>query len=341
MTCYFKDQKVTFPFLGKYLKRMNKNIILQFVKLTRIVSLLKITFFLLLAVEVFISLIFITYFPTSLIIAISIGIFLLTIFAYFVSLFYFQTKKPEQINELRERFIRSCRQVISVPKGSSEHHLSVADGLLKLSIHFNGLEYNYFPVKFFSKFFSYLSLFFHREDIFKMREELIFLAVEEHIKQIKNTPTDLEVHVSLANAYVSLAKLYLNAKKKNFSKSFLKKMKNSFQKKFEMATKHCIEEFIILKSFAPNDPWILAQLAQNYRILGKLEEAILEYEALLELSQDQEIMFRLGKTYFESGKNAQGLQIYEELKKLGYKKARELLFFYSTSKALEDIEQNI
>lgn len=340
MSCYFKSQKMTFSLLNKYLQRMNKNIILQFVKLTRAVSLLKITFAFLISMEIFISLIFVAYFPTSLIIAICIAIFLLTIFAYFVSLFYFQTKKPEQIVELRERFINSCRQVISVPKGSSEHHLSVADGLLKLSSCFNGLEYNYFLVKFFNKFFSHLSLFFHREDVFKMQEGLIFLAIEEHIKQIKNTPTDLEVHVSLANTYVSLAKFYLNAKK-SFSKNFLRKMKSSLQKKFEIATKYSIEEFIILKSFAPNDPWILAQLAQNYRTLGMLEESILEYEALLELSHDQEIMFRLGRSYFESGKNSQGLQIYEELKKLGYKKARELLFFYSTANGLEEIEQNI
>ena len=105
-----------------------------------------------------------------------------------------------------------------------------------------------------------------------MQESLLLLSIEEHVFQIKNFPTDLEVHVSLANLYVSLANLYSDYQKRSFPKSFLKKMNKTLTQKFEIATKHAIEEFIIIKSFAPNDPWALSQLAKNYNLLCMLEE---------------------------------------------------------------------
>jgi len=237
-------------------------------------------------------------------------------------------KKPKQLIDLKNSFISSFKKTISTPQGSIEHHISIAHALKSLSFHLMGFEFLYFPQrkKLLKSITRQLSYFFHKKDVFKMREDLILSAIKEHLKQIKNTPTDLELHVSLARTYVFLSKLYME----NKNKEFLKKIKEEQEKKYQAAKKHAIEEFIILKSFAPNDPWVISELAKCYNSLNMLEEEAREYENLLELSpEDNEVMFKLGQTYFKMKKNAQGLQVYEELKKMGSKKANELLEYYS------------
>lgn len=329
MSCYF--EKRSKAFLSKYLNRAGTGVVSKFLKLTKTVSILKISFFSLFFAEVMLAWFFISYFPTSFIIAVNLGAIVLTVFLYFSTLFYLQSKKPSQLKELEDRFISQCRQCTTTPKGSAEHHLSVASALLGLSQNLAGIEESYFKGKFFKGFFEKLSLYLHQEDVFKMRERLLFAALEEHIKQIKSTPLDVEVHVSLANSYVILSKLYIDMGDRSSSKRA-----KIYKKRFKVASEKAIEEFMILKSFAPNDPWILAQLANNYHTLGMLEEETLEYEALLEISDDDEVMFRLGKSYFALGRNAQGLQIYDTLVKRGYKRGRELLFSYSATMGLEE-----
>lgn len=320
-----------------------KTTVCQFVKITKNVSLFKFFFFSLFLLEFFLSLFLSLNFPRSSIIAIVLGVIVLSVFTYFVLLFYFEAKKPEQIDDLCSSFISSCRHAIAIPQGTAEHHLSVANALVKLSYYLNGIEFSYFSSEikwdFLKTILEKLSSFLHEEDIFKMQERLLFSAIEEHISQIKNTPIDLELHVSLANGYVALAKLYLDYQTKISFSRFAKKNKSLFSKRFEIASKRAIEEFIILKDFAPNDPWIHAQLAQCYHSLNLFEEEAKEYQIMLDLSpDDNEIKFRLGRIYFNLGRNAEGLQVYDELKKEGYKKAQDLLNFYASTKGIEDLE---
>ena len=279
MSFYFENQQTfstTSNFFRNQVLKSYKNTVFQFKKITKGVSIFKIAFFFLFILEVVSSIYLTLNFSKSSIIAIALGFIVLSIFTYFVLLFYFQAKKPQQINELRQRFIISCRQAISVPAGMAEHHLSVANALVKLSYYLYGIEYSYFSsflnISFLKSFFEKLSCYFHQEDIFRMQELLLLCAIEEHIIQIKNTPTDLEVHVSLANAYVSLSRLYMDIKKKTYPRSFVKKYKKYATQKFEIASKSAIEEFIILKDFAPNDPWVHAQLAQCYHSLELYED---------------------------------------------------------------------
>ena len=346
MSSYFENEQA-FSFNNKFFRNQllknYKNTIFQFIKITKAISHLKLIFLLFFAFEVISSIYLSLYFSKSSVIAIAFGGIVLSIFAYFVVLFYFQTKKPEQIDDLRKRFVVSCRHAIAVPEGIAEHHLSVANALLKLSYYLYGIEYGYFP--FVKKggatklFLEKLSCYMHQEDVFKMQEQLLFYAIDEHICQMKNTPTDLEVHVSLANNYVSLAKLYIEAQKKAVSSRFIKNNFERFKRKFEVASKRAIEEFIILKEFAPNDPWIHAQLAQCYHSLEMYEEEANEHEVMIDLSpNDNEIKFRLGKIYFTLGRNAEGLGIYEDLRKAGYKKAEEILSWYGSTRAIEELE---
>ncbi len=144
-------------------------------------------------------------------------------------------------------------------------------------------------------------------------------AIEEHLKQIRVTPTDLEVHASLATTYVLQSKIY----------RIKGTRKEDLEERFRTSSRLAIEEFQILNHYAPNDPWVHSQLAIGYRDLDMPIEELREVETLLKLCpHDKETLFRLGKLYFCQGMNAKGLQIYEELKQSNFKKAEELIASY-------------
>jgi tetratricopeptide (TPR) repeat protein len=298
-------------------------------------------FFALFAFEILIFGFFFPFFTHSSFTAVILGAFALSLFTYFVIWFYFQTKKPLELNALQERFLESCRQVTPSPQGAAEHHLSIAQSALRLISHLQDLEYTYYQMPSWLKLSSLwarkISHFFHHEDVFLMKEKLLQSAVDEHVEQIKITPTDLEVHASLANVYVLLAKLYSEGKKEEeFFPLFPKRKEEAvLEKKFQFSAQRAIEELKILSDYAPNDPWVHAQLAQCYRTLEKKEAEAEQYEKMIRLSpSDNEMYFRLGILYFELGYNSKGLRVFEELKKRHYQKISELLSYYGSAKPL-------
>ena len=246
--------------------------------------------------------------------ALALGTLFLTSFSYFVLFFYFQMKKPEQLAQLREQFLSSCKQDVSL-----QDHLSLAEALSKLSSYLDGFEKNFYKAsKPFSKALSTFSSYCYRADVWNIKLLLQQVAIDEHLKQVKLTPTSLEVHASLASAYVGLSKIY----KESLS-----------QEKYRNATKLAIEEFCILSHYAPNDPWVHEQLATFYQGLDMPQEEMREVETLLKLkAQDKEVLYRLGLLYFKQGMNAKGLQVYEELKKAQFTKAEDLLEVYGVKK---------
>ncbi len=263
---------------------------------------------------------FLPFLSKSAIFAFALGGLFLTCFSYFVLLFYYQAKKPEQLILIRDQFLQSCRGVLSLPPGEAQHHLSLADALTKLSAYLHNFEWNFYQVpKFlqpFSRIISRLSAYCYGEDVFKLKLLLLHAAVDEHLKQIRTTPTDLEVHASLGNTYVALSKIYKGSQE---------------EKKYRLTARLAIEEFTILGQYAPNDPWVHEQLAVGYRDLGMPDEEMREVETLLKLrAHDKEILYRLGTLYFKQGMNAKGLQIYEELRKGNFKKAEDLITAYGT-----------
>lgn len=261
---------------------------------------------------------FLSFLSKSSIFAFALGGIFLTCFSYFILLFYFQAKKPEQILELKNQFLQSCKQVLSLPAGEAQHHLSLAEALSKLASYLHDFEWNFYDIPTFlqpfSQFISRFSAYCYGEDVFKIKLLLLNAAVDEHLKQIRSTPTDLEVHASLANTYVALSKIYKGP---------------LFKEKFQMTARLAMEEFYILNHYAPNDPWVHEQLAVGYKGLGMPEEEMGEVEILIKIKpQDREILYRLGSLYFQQGMNAKGLQIYEELKRANFKKAEDLIAFY-------------
>lgn len=285
--------------------------------------------------ELFLFFLFLPFLNASAVLAFALGGVFLTCFSYFVLLFYFQAKKPEQLQNLKEQFLQSCRQALSIPAGESQHHLSLASALSKLASYLHDFEWNFYKtpsyVQIFSPFISRFSAYCYWEDVFKMKLLLLQSAIDEHLKQILLTPTDLEVHASLANTYVALSKVYRDPMQGKIRSRKQRKNQSFYEEKFRLASQLAIEEFRILSHYAPNDPWVHEQLAVGYRDLKMPDEEMKEVETLLKLrSQDKEILYRLGTLYFTQGQNAKGLQIYEELKKANFKKAEDLITAYGT-----------
>ena len=156
--------------------------------------------------------------PKSPLLAISLAGFLLTTFIYLVVLFYFQTKKPEQFLQLRTWFILLCRKALPKAMDETEYHLSLANAAYRLASCLSKQEnysYNIFPsISSISLLVKKISFIIHWKDLHKMKEILLLVSINEHIELIKRKPTDLEVHASLANAYIALSKLYRDPKKK-------------------------------------------------------------------------------------------------------------------------------
>lgn len=283
---------------------------------------------------------FLPWLHESAVLAIVLSTFFLTLFSYLVLLFYYnQAKKPEQLDELVQGFMTACRGSLKLfPEGSS-HHLSVAEALLKLSRYLNDYESQVlqisdrFPAL--TRFMSRCSANLYWRDVFHFKQQLLRAAIAEHILQIRLTPTDLELHASLANAYVAISQIYKEPNSLDSPRPHLhyyKKNQPVFTEKFKMYGNLAIEEFQILNHYAPNDPWIHEQLAAGYQALSMPQEEIREIEFILKLRpNDREVSYTLGHLYFSQGLNAKGLQIYEDLKNANFKKAEKLLSSYGKS----------
>jgi len=264
-----------------------------------------------------------TFLSKSALIAFSLAGIILTAFAYLVILFYFQAKKPEQFIELRNWFMLLCKQSLPKNLASSEYHLSLANSAYRFASHLMKHEstlYTLPPVNHsINTLMRKFTNFCHHKDLHKMKEILLLVSITEHIQLIKEAPTDLEAHASLANAYVALSKIYQGDSKE-------------MQEKFKGASEKALQEFKILDHYSPNDPWVQAQLATCYHDLKMFREEILYYENILKLCpEDKQIMFRLGVLYFQQGLNAKGLRIYEELKNMGFSRADEMIDYYDAN----------
>jgi tetratricopeptide (TPR) repeat protein len=333
-----KASNIHQTFFQKQSTKNCKSAVKHFKKSTFYFAFVKVVLLLTIIAEI---LCFFTLFPlfnSSILFATTIGSLFLTTFIYFVLLFYFETKKPEVFDKIKNNFLTCSRQSISIAPNTAEYSLSIIQTLLKLTALFNNFEYSYYKLprwlNFLSPITQNISLLLHKKDVFALQEMLFLEVITEHINQIKYTPTDLEIHASLASTYVSFSKFYMSEENKlNILEKHQKKKRNIILKeKSQFYAHRAIEEYMILRDYAPNDPWVHAQLAQSYKTLEILDKEALELENILKLSpNDTEIMYRLGIVYFKLGKNSKGLNIYEKLIKKGIQKAENLLDYYGTS----------
>lgn len=268
--------------------------------------------------------------------AFGIALLLMTLFAYLMVRQFLQAGTEEQMQALVNRFIEQCE---GDAEENWEQHSATAVSCCKLANLLHGREFGYYkPAKgfgFLKPSLEKLSCFLHWEDLHLLKEQLLKAAIEEHLKLVRSEPTSLEVHAALANAYVMLSGLYLHPDKIGNSDSDQwipsGKYSHEMQQRFREAAERAIEEFKILKEYAPNDPWVYTQLAYSYRDLNMPAEEMKAYETIVNLRPyDYETRFKLGVLYFQEGENARGLKVYQELKKAQFKKAEMLMIYYGS-----------
>lgn len=300
----------------------------QFKKIVHSHLFLHLSLLSLLAVEACAFLLCLVFLFTPSLIATLLAAFLLTAFGYLILIFYSQTKKPEQLIQLRNWFILLCKQGIPSQIDASDYHLLLANAAYSFTSYLSHHQQHFYTLRPSPSSFKKLTQTFvhlcHRRDIHKIKELFIMVSINEHIQLIKKNPTHVEAHASLANAYVALSHLYRPQNGQSTPKDFTEKAK--------AATAKAIQEFEIINHYSPNDPWVYAQLASCYHDISFYDKEIEAYEAILKLCpNDKEILFRLGILYFQQGFNAQGLQIYEKLKTLNFSRTEELIDFYGFS----------
>jgi tetratricopeptide (TPR) repeat protein len=294
-------------------------------------------FLLIAGVELGFFLSYLSWLGQSTVLAFTLAIFFLTIFSYAVIRLYFQTKKPEELASICEDYFNKCKEIIGYQEGIPEHHMAIASALQKFASALHEKEYSFYAPPPFLKgleaTMEKFSAFCHWKDIHKLKELLLTRSIEEHIKVVKCEPTHLEVHARLANAYVMLSSLYADPRKyEGYDEERWippERVSEEMQKRFREIAERATEEFKILNHYAPDDPWVHIQLAYSYHDLQMPDAEIREYEIILSLRPDDvETLFKLGMLYFQQGKNAQGLNVYEKLKEMHYKKAMSLIKFY-------------
>lgn len=324
--------------LNEQINHLIESILPQFEKSMKSYVTFNIAFLTLGFTEIFLLVIFFAFLAKSSILAFSLAFVFLTFFAYFILRVCYQSKKPEQLIEIRDKFIRSCKALLNYEEGVSEHHIALAKACTRFAESLHGREYDFYelPKLLGSTQFSIekFSCWWHWNDIHKMKELLLMASVEENIKLVKCEPTNLQVHAALANSYVILSQIYVDPRNTAEEADLwvpADRFGASMEEKFRKTAEKAIEEFKILHHYAPQDPWVHAQLAYSYHDLKMPKEEIKEYENILRINpDDKETLYKLGILYFQQGMNAQGLRIYEDLKRANPKKAEMLIKNYGS-----------
>jgi tetratricopeptide (TPR) repeat protein len=262
------------------------------------------------------------------------GLFL-SFLAYFILRLYFQGKKPELIAKLKEEYVAKSREILFSEAKDPKGYLAMASSCWKLAKKIHGLEYRLYSIPGWLRSlqlraaFEKMSCLCHWEDLYRFKELLLLQAITEHIELVKCAPTSLEVHAALANAYVILSELYSknNLDDEKWNPAYWHKEELLY--KFRTTAEKAVEELKILEEYAPQNSWVHAQLAYSYRDLKMPQQEIKEYEAMLRLNhQDKAVLAKLGVLYFSQGRKAEGLRVYEALRKLDPMQAEQLITHY-------------
>lgn len=321
-----------------FLKELIPEKICQFRKILKSYALFNVSFVLLMLAEIIYFFIHLALFVQTFVMAIHLALIFATLFCYFTLRMYIQTHKEEKLLRLQSSFIETSRRLMPFRDDVSSQ-LMIAQVCCQLAADLHGEEYRIYPCPskclFLSSSLEKLNCWLFWQDVHFIKESLLSACVDVYIKLVRLEPTNLEVHVGLANAYVMLSGLYVDPRTIEGldDEAWIPphKYNEEFKQKFRSTAVRAVEEFKILSDYAPHDPWVHMQLAYSYRDLQMPKEEIREYEIILQLCpDDKETLFKLGKLYFEQGQNAQGLKIYESLKRSHSKQAESLIHFYST-----------
>lgn len=260
-----------------------------------------------------VSLLVLSFLSKSLFIAICLAGLSLTTFSYFLIRFYLEAKKPQLLSDILSGFVHGCEETFG-----GNDPLAIAHALQQFMQHISIPKGN-------QPLLEKAYIWLHWKEVHEMKELLLLEAISHQINMVKLEPLDLQTHASLAQSHLHLAQLYHPDKEWLWIPPAYKQMED----KFSVATQSAIQEFKILDALAPNDPWVHAELARIYSDLGLVNQEIEEYETLIRLSpQDYQLHFRLGVLYFQQKESAKALQLYQQLKAAGDRRAAALISYY-------------
>lgn len=304
-----------------------------FGQLTRRYALFHAAFILAFVFELLGLLIFMPFLAQTIGFAALIALALLTLFTYFVLRFYFQSKKPEQLMALQERFLAEVKRQVAPKEGSwSMEGLYPIYHLLHL---LQGQESHYYPLPSFlqtlAPVVNKFSVWCHWEDVQWMKEALHAHALDTLFTWVKAFPTDVKLHRVLAEAYIAFYDTYRLPVTASPLDTYLISQYQSaaMRQKFEQAARFALEELKVILHYAHQDMWALHQLAKVQHDLDLKQEERKTYEAILHLMpQNREIQYKLGKLYFELGHMAQGLHLYHEMQARKDPDAQQLIEHY-------------
>ena len=324
----------------EHIENLSANTLDAFKQIARQYALFHIAFFSIGLIELLSFVLFFSFFARSAIFAFTLAGLFFTGFAYFVLLYYFQAKKSQQLLEIRNAFIEKCKTALPFAHQDHEFHTAQIHALYQLFSSLHRQEYAFYLLPSSFKTASLLakkfSVWTHWKDVHQFKESLLFSIIGHYVHLVQLKPTDLEIHAGLANVFMFLTKLYRDPRKNAPNEEYFwvspEYHSEAMHQQFKLSAFRAIEELRILDTYAPNDPWVHAQLASVYRDLDIVDKEIEEYEAILKLTpKDHEILYRLGVLYFSQGRNAQALRLYEKLKELQESKAEELLSHYGAA----------
>lgn len=340
MTTYQNDLdhnlKATPLFYDEQINRVIDVVTPQFVKIVRSHVLFHSSFVGLIVFEILAFLFFFNAISDASMVALTVGAIFLTVFTYFVLRLYNQNRKTLEIKKVHERFLRGCRDLMQYTPGVPDHHIALANACTRFADRLGRKdfkkEYSKKWLNFLNPYIQKLNWWFKWEDYQTLKELLLQEAVNENIELVKIEPISLDVHASLANAYIMLSGLYVDPRvlEGNEDEPWVpESQQDKMQKKFRETAQRAIQEFKIISSYAPEDPWVHTQLAYSYHDLQMPQEEVKQYEIIHKLvPHDDDCLYKLGVLYFQQGLNSQGLEIYAKLCQSNAVKAQALIAQY-------------
>jgi len=322
------------------LKQIEKTVA-HFLHLTRRYALFHTLFLIFFICELIGLLLFLQFLAKSFLLATLVSATFLTAFSYFILKFYFQTKKPEQFLILRDTFVQYCQQLMTMDPANSRR--GFLEAIYFLIDALDRQEYQYYRLpkllEALAPLVQKFSVWCHFGDVHLMKELLHTYCLRTQLEWVKSHPTDLELHRAIAKGYIALYKIYrYSAQQGHPTYMFIAKAfaAPEMVQKFQKSAGCAIEELKIICHYVPHDPWALFQLALIYHDLDLKEEERKTYEALLQhYPQEKDARLRLGILYFQLGFMAQGLKVYEDLRKMNDPRSDELIRHYDSFHAQE------
>lgn len=269
---------------------------------------------------------FFSFLSDSFLMGIFIACFFFAIVLYFVLKLYFQEQKPAELMQLRNEYLSQYK---TLGKNDPQTVSDAASTFAKL-LDVTKLEYCALPksLDFIKPSLEKLLFAYHWKDVHLFKELFLRSTVDQKVKQVILAPTDIAAHKELASSYMTLAAHFQMPLDRLNPAS---KTAQNFWERYQTFARLAIEELLIVKEYAPDDLWTSTKLAECYLSLGMLEQAISEYEAILEENrQNIDALYNLGSLYFKQGLHGKGLKIYEQLTAVAPSKAQELIAIYGS-----------